>query len=47
MNTQATLALLIALCRYLEVPPEEIVGFFKDGNANQEYFELLVRLERD
>ena len=44
MTVEAVLRLLIALCRVLEIRPEELAQAFLESDDCQEYFDLLLAL---
>jgi len=44
VNFETVMRLLIALCRYLEVPPETLAEFFDQGQENQQYLDVLVEI---
>lgn len=41
MRIVDVMALLVALCRFLEVPPEELARFFREGDRNNAYYNIL------
>jgi len=46
MRIEDVLALLVAMCRILEISPEELAEVFKEGRLNQEYYDVLISLVR-
>jgi len=47
MSIEAVLRLLIAVCRALEIRPEELAAAFLEDKQNQQYYELLLRLVQE
>lgn len=47
MDVTTVINLVIALCRYLEVPPENLAKFFVQRDDNQEFYDLFLAAYRE